>query len=73
MGSRRLDVLFDWLDRLPALVVGAGLVAVALAAYWLPGSDRYYNHFVWQALAFLDGRTVIDWPVNLGGFPRGND
>lgn len=72
-GSRRLDVLFDWLDRLPALVVGAGLIALALAAYWLPGSDRYYNHFVWQALAFLDGRTTIDWPVNLGGFPRGND
>ena len=72
-GSRRLDVLFDWLDRLPALLVGAGLVALALAAYWLPGSDRYYNHFVWQAMAFLDGRAVIDWPVDGGGFPRGND
>jgi hypothetical protein len=72
-GSRGLDALFAWLDRLPALVVGAGLLALALAAYWLPGSDRYYNHFVWQALAFLDGRTVIDWPVDLGGFPNGND
>ncbi|MBI2781041.1 MAG: hypothetical protein HYX55_04505 [Chloroflexi bacterium] len=70
-GSRRLDVLFDWLDRLPALAVGAGLVALALAAYWLPGSDRYYNHFVWQAMAFLDGRAAIEWPV-AGGFPRGN-
>ena len=70
-GSRRLDVLFDWFDRLPALVVGAGLIALALAAYWLPGSDRYYNHFVWQALAFLDGRAAIDWPVE-GGFPVGN-
>ena len=39
------------------------LVAVALAAYWLPGSVRYYNHFVWQALAFLDGRAAITWPV----------
>jgi hypothetical protein len=38
-------------------------VAVALAAYWLPGSVRYYNHFVWQALAFLDGRAAITWPV----------
>jgi hypothetical protein len=72
-GSRPLDALFDWLDRLPALIVGAGLIGVALAAYWLPGSDRYYNHFVWQAMAFLDGRAVIDWPVDLGGFPRGND
>ena len=70
-GSRRLDVLFEWLDRLPAIVVGAGLVALALAAYWLPGSDRYYNHFVWQAMAFLDGRVAIDWPV-AGRFPRGN-
>jgi hypothetical protein len=72
-GSRTLDVLFDWVDRLPALLVGAGLIAAALAAYWLPGSDRYYNHFVWQALAFLHGTAVIDYPVNGGGFPNGND
>lgn len=72
-GSRPLDALADWVDRLPALVVGAGLIGLALAAYWLPGTDRYYNHFVWQAVAFLDGRTTIDWPVDLGGFPRGND
>ena len=51
------------LDLLPSWLVGAGLVAVALAAYWLPGSVRYYNHFVWQALAFLDGRAAITWPV----------
>ena len=63
MGSRRLDVLFDWVDRLPAVVIGAGLVAVAVAAYWLPGSTRFYNHFVWQALAFLHGTAVIDWPL----------
>lgn len=72
-GSRRLDVLFGWVDRLPALLIGGGLVTAALAAYWLPGSDRYYNHFVWQALAYLHGTAVIDWPVNLGGFPKGND
>jgi hypothetical protein len=72
-GSRPLDLLFDWLDRLPALVVGAGLVATALAAYWLPGTDRFYNHFVWQAAAFLHGQAAIQWPVDAGGFPRGND
>ena len=72
-GSRRLDVLLDWLDRLPALAVGAGLIVLALAAYWLPGSDRYYNHFVWQALAFLHGTAVIDYPVDGGGFPLGNN
>ncbi len=52
-----------WLDFLPSAVIGAGLVAAALAAYWLPGSIRLYNHFVWQALAFLDGRAAITWPV----------
>jgi hypothetical protein len=52
-----------WLDLLPSLLLGLGLVAAALAAYWLPGSVRYYNHFVWQALAFLDGRSAITWPV----------
>jgi hypothetical protein len=62
-GSRNPDVLFDWVDRLPAVLIGAGLIAAALAAYWLPGTDRFYNHFVWQALAFLDGRAQIDWPV----------
>jgi hypothetical protein len=69
--SRPHEVLFDWVDRLPALAVGAGLVVLALVAYWLPGSDRIYNHFVWQALAFLDGRAAIEWPVP--GFPEGNE
>jgi hypothetical protein len=69
-GSRRLDLLFDWLDRLPALVVGAGLMGLALAAYWLPGSERFYNHFVWQAMAFLHGTAVIEWPV-AGGYGTG--
>jgi hypothetical protein len=70
-GSRSLDVVFDWVDRLPAVLIGAGLIALALAAYWLPGSERFYNHFVWQALAFLDGRAAIDWPIP--GYPGGND
>ncbi|MEA2674962.1 MAG: hypothetical protein QOI92_2154 [Chloroflexota bacterium] len=68
-----LGSVAGWVDRLPALLIGGGLVAVALAAYWLPGMDRYYNHFVWQALAFLHGTAVIDYPVNAGGFPKGND
>ena len=71
--TRPSVVLPDWFDRLPAFAVGAGLVALALAAYWLPGSERWYDHFVWQAAAFLHGTAVIDWPVDLGGFPNGND
>jgi hypothetical protein len=54
-------------------VIGAGLVGLALLAYWLPGSERLYNHFVWQALAFLDGRAAIDWPVPGGPGSTGND
>ena len=52
-----------WLDFLPSALIGGALVAIALAAYWLPGSVRYYNHFVWQAIAFLHGRAAITWPV----------
>ena len=60
-GTVRVDP--HWLDLLPSVLVGGALVAVALAAYWLPGSVRIYNHFVWQAAAFLDGRVAIPWPV----------
>ena len=52
-----------WLDLLPSALIGAALVAAALAAYWLPGSVRIYNHFVWQAAAFLNGQAAIPWPV----------
>jgi len=56
-----------WLDRLPAILIGARFVAIALAAYWLAGSPLFYNHFVWQAAAFLDGRAQITWPVQAPG------
>ena len=62
-GARRSS----WLDRLPAFGIGLAIVGIALAAYWLPGSPRFYNHFVWQALAFLDGRAAITWPVDAPG------
>jgi len=57
------EPLARWLDALPPVVIGLALVGIALAAYWLPGSDRFYNHFVWQADAFLHGRAMISWPV----------
>ncbi|HSL97185.1 MAG TPA: hypothetical protein VK831_01315 [Candidatus Deferrimicrobiaceae bacterium] len=72
-GSRPSELVVAWLERLPAAAIGAALVGLALAAFWLPGHDRIYNHFVWQAQAFLHGTAVIDWPVDMGGFPRGND
>ncbi|MES2210689.1 MAG: hypothetical protein V4515_10970 [Chloroflexota bacterium] len=45
------------------MLIGVVLVGTALAAYWLPGSVRFYNHFVWQAMAFLGGQAAIPWPV----------
>jgi hypothetical protein len=36
VGSRPADLVVEWLERLPAVVVGARLVAIALAAFWLP-------------------------------------
>jgi hypothetical protein len=62
----------DWLDAIPSLAIGTGLVVLALAAYWLPGNARFYNHFVWQALAFLHGRAAIDWPVASSPGSAGN-
>jgi hypothetical protein len=49
--------------RLVALAVGAGLVVVALAVYLITHSDRFYDHFVWQAAAFLEGQAAIRYPV----------
>ena len=50
--------------------VGLALVLVALAVYLLsnPFRTNLYNHFVWQADAFLHGRFAITWPV-VSGFP----
>lgn len=53
----------DWLDRIPAVVIGAGIVGAALLAYWFSGYDRIYNHFVLQAIAFLHGRADIPTPA----------
>ncbi|MBA3777694.1 MAG: hypothetical protein H0X16_00015 [Chloroflexi bacterium] len=52
--------------RLPSeLLIGAGLALFALIAYIVsnPTRGNLYNHFVWQADAWLDGRFAIPWPV----------
>ncbi len=35
--------------RLVAIAVGVGLVVVGLAVYLATRTDRFYDHFVWQA------------------------
>jgi hypothetical protein len=46
------------------------LAVFALAVYLLsnPLRSNLYNHFVWQADAYLHGRFAIEWPVSTGAF-----
>jgi len=61
-----------WLEaRLQA--IGPGWVALALFLLGLvvylgsnPGRADHYDHFVWQAEAFLQGRSEITYPVTQG-------
>jgi hypothetical protein len=51
---------------MPAVLVGLGGVALAVAAfavYRLTFVERYYDHFVWQASAFLEGQAGIRYPM----------
>ena len=56
-----------------AIVVGLLLALGSSAVYLATATDRYYDHFVWQAAAFLEGHAAIRYPVlGVGGAP-GND
>ncbi len=48
-----------------AVVVGLGLVLACFALYQLtrPAYQTIYNHFAWQAEAWLDGQFSIRYPV----------
>jgi hypothetical protein len=48
------------------------LALAALAIYLVTRVDRYYDHFVWQAAAFLEGQAAIRYPVPAGGGLPGN-
>jgi hypothetical protein len=67
-----VERVLGWLDGLPPWTIGVALLGIALAAYWLPGSERIYDHFIWQADAFLHGRAAIDWPVQPSAGNPGN-
>lgn len=55
-------------SRLAITVVGLLLALAALALYAAsnPVHDNLYNHFVWQADAFLHGRVWFPYPVEAG-------
>lgn len=59
----RLD---GWLDMLGPGVVGLAFIVVAIAVYVLSNPNRFsfYDHFVWQAQAWLDGSISIPYPVD---------
>jgi hypothetical protein len=55
-----------------AFAVGIALGVVALALYGLTYTERQYDHFVWQAAAFLEGHAAIRYPVAAGNGLLGN-
>ncbi|HUG48205.1 MAG TPA: hypothetical protein VMP67_07300 [Candidatus Limnocylindria bacterium] len=56
------------LERADVVHIGVLFVFLALAVYLLSNPERrnFYNHFVWQAEAFLDGRFAVRFPVAEG-------
>jgi hypothetical protein len=53
-----------------AIAAGLALALAALAIYLVTYVDRAYDHFVWQASAWLEGHAAIRYPVpGAGGLP----
>lgn len=48
------------------------LALAALAIYLATRTERFYDHFVWQAAAFLEGQAAIRYPVQGTGGSVGN-
>ena len=65
-----------WPDRRTArwisVFIGLMLALGAMAIYLATRTDRYYDHFVWQAAAFLEGHAAIRYPVDASGTLHGN-
>jgi hypothetical protein len=65
-----------WADpraaRWTAVLVGLLLALAAMTIYLATRTDRYYDHFVWQAAAFLEGHAAIRYPVEASGTLHGN-
>jgi hypothetical protein len=71
--DRRVRGVRTWgAARWLALAVGVALAAVALGVYLATRVDRYYDHFVWQAAAFLEGQAAIRYPVGSSPGSFGN-
>lgn len=60
------------LDRRLDVAVGVLLAVVALGIYLATQGERFYDHFVWQASAFLEGQAAIRYPVGGSATSDGN-
>ena len=60
------------LDRRLDVAVGVLLAVIALGIYLATRADRFYDHFVWQAAAFLEGQAAIRYPVSASATSIGN-
>lgn len=54
------------------VAVGVGLAVLAFGIYSATRADRLYDHFVWQAAAFLEGQAAIRYPVEGTAGTAGN-
>ncbi len=59
-------------DRRLVITAGVLLALAALGIYLATGTQRYYDHFVWQAAAFLEGQAAIRYPVAASATSHGN-
>jgi hypothetical protein len=74
-GARNGDARTDdgrVMARLASVGVGLGLVVIALCVYTFTHPFRYYDHFEWQAQAFLEGQVAIRYPVEATADSPGN-
>ena len=53
------------------LMVGFAVLGVTVYVLSNPARQNFYDHFVWQADAFLQGRAWIPWPLTEGAFQNG--
>ena len=58
--------------RLASVAIGLGLVVIALFVYTYTHPLRFYDHFEWQAQAFLEGQAAIRYPVEATADSPGN-
>jgi hypothetical protein len=69
MGARRRG---PTRTTLMSAAIGLVLVAIALVVYSHNKPFRFYDHFEWQAEAFLEGQTAIRYPVEATDDSPGN-